>query len=44
MQSLERLIRNLGEPEGVVRCNALFSLKELGEDAKPALAGIAAPR
>ena len=38
--TIERLIKNLGEPDGVVRCNALFSLKELGEQAKPALDAI----
>lgn len=40
MQKLERLIRNLGESDRVVRCNALYSLKELGEQAKRALAAI----
>ena len=40
MISIERLIRNLSEPDGVIRCNALFSLKELREEAKPALAAI----
>lgn len=37
MQKLERLIRNLGESDVVVRCNALWSLKEMGAKAKPAL-------
>lgn len=40
MTSLKRLIRNLGESDGAVRCNALLSLKELGEQAKPALPAI----
>ncbi len=40
MQSLERLIRNLRESDEVIRCNALFSLKELGEEAKPALPAV----
>ncbi len=40
MMTIERLIRNLGESDRVVRCNALWSLKELGEQAKPALAAI----
>lgn len=40
MQKLERLIRNLGESDVVVRCNALWSLKEIGAKAKPALPSI----
>lgn len=40
MQTIERLIRNLGESDVVVRCNALWSLKEMGTKAKPALPSI----
>lgn len=40
MQKIERLIRNLGESDVVVRCNALWSLKEMGTKAKPALESI----
>jgi HEAT repeat protein len=38
--SIERLIRNLGESDRVVRCNALFALKGIGINAKSALAAI----
>ena len=40
MAHFERLIRNLGESDVVVRCNALWSLKEMGTKAKPALPSI----
>lgn len=40
MQTIERLIKNLGESDVVVRCNALWSLKEMGAKAKPALPSI----
>ncbi len=37
MQKIERLIGNLSESDVVVCCNALWSLKEMGTKAKPAL-------
>jgi HEAT repeat protein len=40
MQTIERLIRSLGESDVVVRCNALWSLREMGAEAKPALTAI----
>jgi hypothetical protein len=40
MQKIERLIKNLSESDVVVRCNALWSLKEMGTKAKPALPSI----
>ncbi len=40
MQTIERLIRNLGESDRVIRCNALWSLQEMGTKAKPALPAI----